>query len=128
MKKKFTILFVLALFTLMYSSGYAQEKVVKGKITDATGFPLPGANVIIKGTKKGTSTDTDGKYSISVSPGSILVISFTGSKSQEITVGGSSVYDVMLKDESSALDEVVVVGYGTKKKKDLTGSIVSVGC
>lgn len=127
MKKKFTFLFVLALFTLMYSSGYAQEKVVKGKITDATGFPLPGANVIIKGTKKGTSTDTDGKYSISVSPGSILVISFTGSKTQEITVGGNSVYDVMLKDESSALDEVVVVGYGTKKKKDLTGSIVSVG-
>lgn len=127
MKKKITFLFVLALFTLMYSSGYAQEKVVKGKITDATGFPLPGANVIIKGTKKGTSTDTDGKYSISVSSGSILVFSFTGSKSQEITVGGSTVYDVILKDESSTLDEVVVVGYGTKKKKDLTGSIVSVG-
>lgn len=126
MKNKFTFLLILALFTLMYSSGYAQDKVVKGKITDSSGLPLPGANVIVKGTQKGASTDMDGRYSISVPSGAILVFSFTGSKTQEIIVGGASVYDVILKDESSALDEVVVVGYGTKKKKDLTGSIVSV--
>lgn len=127
MKNKFTFLLILAVFTLMYSSGYAQDKVVKGKITDSSGLPLPGANVIVKGTQKGASTDMDGKYSISVPSGAILVFSFTGSKTQEITVGGASVYDVVLKDESSALDEVVVIGYGTRKKKDLTGSVVSVG-
>lgn len=110
----------------MYSSGYAQNKVVKGKITDAAGLPLPGANVIIKGTQKGTSTDFDGNYTISVNAGQTLVFSFTGSKNEEKTVGQAAVYNVKLTDNSSALEEVVVVGYGVKKKKDLTGSVVSV--
>ena len=111
----------------MYSSGYAQNKVVKGKITDAAGLPLPGANVIIKGTQKGTSTDFDGNYTINAASGQTLVFSFTGSKTEEKTVGQSIVYNVKLTDNSSALEEVVVVGYGVKKKKDLTGSVVSVG-
>lgn len=127
MKNKITYLFIIAMFTLMYSSGYAQNKAVKGKVTDGSGLPLPGANVIIKGTQKGTSTDFDGNYTINVASGQVLVYSFTGSKTEERTIGQSSVYDVKLVDASNALDEVVVVGYGTKKKKDLTGSIVSVG-
>ena len=114
------------MFAMMYTSGYAQDKVIKGKITDASGLPLPGANVLIKGTQKGTDSDFDGKYSLSVPSGSVLVFSFVGSKTQEITVGQSSEINVVLKEENNALEEVVVVGYGTKKKKDLTGSIVSV--
>ncbi len=114
------------MFAMMYTSGYAQNKVIKGKITDASGLPLPGANVLIKGTQKGTDSDFDGKYSLSVPSGSVLVFSFVGSKTQEITVGQSSEINVVLKEENNALEEVVVVGYGTKKKKDLTGSIVSV--
>jgi TonB-linked SusC/RagA family outer membrane protein len=126
MKNKITYLFIIAMFTLMYSSGYAQNKVVKGKVTDAAGLPLPGANVIVKGTQKGTSTDFDGNYTINAASGQVLVFSFTGSKTEERTIGQSSVYDVKLSDNNTKLEEVVVVGYGTKKRKDLTGSIVSV--
>lgn len=127
MKNKITYLFIVAMFTLMYSVGYAQGKVVKGKVTDASGLPLPGANVIIKGTQKGASTDFDGNYTINAAIGQVLVFTYTGSKTENVTVGASSVYDVKLVDSNNALEEVVVVGYGTKKKKDLTGSIVSVG-
>ncbi|AOW10843.1 SusC/RagA family TonB-linked outer membrane protein [Flavobacterium gilvum] len=126
MKNKLPFLFIMMLFALMSSSGYAQDKVVKGKITDASGLPLPGAGVLIKGTQKAATADFDGNYTISVSPGAILVYSFVGSKTQEITVGQSSQINVVLKEENNTLDEVVVVGYGTKKKKDLTGSVVSV--
>jgi TonB-linked SusC/RagA family outer membrane protein len=117
----------MAMCTLMYTSGYAQNKTVKGKVTDSAGLPLPGANVIIKGTQKGTSTDFDGNYTINAATGQILVFSYTGSKTEERTISQSSVYDIKLLDASNSLEEVVVVGYGTKKKKDLTGSIVSVG-
>lgn len=126
MKNKLTFLLVMMLCVLVNSSGYAQEKVVKGKVTDHTGLPLPGADVLIKGTQKAVSTDFDGNYSISVAPGAVLVYSFVGSVTQEVTVGQSAVYDVVLKEENNTLEEVVVVGYGVKKKKDLTGSIVSV--
>ncbi len=115
------------MFTLMYTSGYAQNKTVKGKVTDAAGLPLPGANVIVKGTQKGASTDFDGNYTISAAAGQVLVFTFTGSKTEERKVGEASVYDVKLGDDNTKLEEVVVVGYGTKKKKDLTGSVVSVG-
>jgi hypothetical protein len=74
MKNKFKILMSAILCVLLYTSGYAQDKTVKGKITDPTGFPLPGANVNIKGTKKATITDIDGKYAISASSGDVLVI------------------------------------------------------
>lgn len=126
MKNKITYLFIVAMFTLMYTSGYAQNKVVKGKVTDAAGLPLPGANVIIKGTQKGVSTDFDGLYAIEATTGQVLVFTFTGSKTEERTIGQSLNYDVKLTDNNTKLEEVVVVGYGTKKKKDLTGSVVSV--
>lgn len=125
MKNKIIFLFVLALL-LLSPSGFAQDKVVKGRITDPAGLPLPGATVLIKGTQKGATSDFDGYYSIKADAGTVLVYSFVGSKTQEITVGASAVYDVALKEENNTLEEVVVVGYGVKKKKDLTGSIVSV--
>jgi TonB-dependent starch-binding outer membrane protein SusC len=126
MKNKFSLLLLMALFTLLHVSGYAQNKVVKGTITDVSGLPVPGVNVIVKGTKTGISTDIDGKYAISVSPGQVLVFSSTGSKTVEKTVGQSGVENVVLLDDVSQLNEVVVVGYGTVKKSDVTGAIVSV--
>lgn len=127
MKNKLSFLLAIAVTALFYASGFAQNKVVKGTITDGTGLPVPGVNVLIKGTQNGVSTDMDGSYSISVSPGTVLVYSFIGFKKQEITIAGSNVYNVVLQEDDNSLEEVVVVGYGVKKKKDLTGSIVSVG-
>ena len=116
----------MAMIALFHASGYAQSKVVKGTVKDATGLPVPGANVLVKGSQSGVSTDMDGSYAISASPGSVLVYTFIGFKKQEITVGSAATVNVVLQEEDNSLEEVVVVGYGTKKKKDLTGSIVSV--
>ncbi|MFB9109668.1 SusC/RagA family TonB-linked outer membrane protein [Flavobacterium gyeonganense] len=126
MKNKFSLLLLLAMFALLHTSGYAQNKVVKGTITDGSGLPIPGANVIIKGTKTGNSTDFDGKYSISAAPGQVLVFSSTGSKTVEVTVAQNSEINVKLVEEAAQLNEIVVVGYGTQKKADLTGAIGSV--
>lgn len=127
MKNKLKILMSTIICVLLYTSGYAQEKTVAGVISDASKFPIPGVNVLIKGTQKGVSTDFDGKYSIAVPDGATLVFSYIGFKSKEQKIGAASSYNVTLESESATLDEVVVVGYGVKKKKDLTGSIVSVG-
>ena len=126
MKNKFSLLLILAMFALLQTAGYAQNKVVKGTITDAAGLPIPGANVLLKGTKQGTSTDFDGRYSISAGTGQVLVFSSTGSKTVEMTVGSSSEINVKLTDDVSQLNEVVVVGYGTQKKSDVTGAVASV--
>jgi TonB-linked SusC/RagA family outer membrane protein len=127
MKNKFKILMSTLICVLLYTSGYAQGQTITGVITDASKLPIPGVNVLIKGTQKGVSTDLDGKYAISAPNGTTLVVSYLGFKTKEIKTNGAGTYNVSLESESSALDEVVVVGYGTKKKKDLTGSIVSVG-
>ncbi|WP_416843252.1 SusC/RagA family TonB-linked outer membrane protein [Flavobacterium sp. LB3P122] len=127
MKNKLKILMSTIICVLLYTSGYAQGKTITGVISDASKFPIPGVNVLIKGTQKGVSTDLDGKYSIAVPEGATLVFSYIGFKEKEQKVGASSSYNITLESESATLDEVVVVGYGVKKKKDLTGSIVSVG-
>lgn len=126
MKNKFSLFLTITLFALLHVSGYAQSKVVKGTIKDATGLPIPGVNVVIKGTRSGASTDFDGKYSIKAETGQVLVFSSTGSKTVERTVGSVDVVDVVMVDEIAQLNEVVVVGYGTVKKSDVTGAIVSV--
>src|SRR5690606_7637341 len=96
---------------------------VRGKVTDANGDPLPGVTISVPGTTIGTATDLDGVYSLSVPEGSTLVFSFIGFQSQTIAVGGRSVVNVTLSEDLASLDEVVVVGYGTQKKSDLTGSV-----
>jgi TonB-linked SusC/RagA family outer membrane protein len=126
MKNKFSLLLLLVMFALLHTSAYAQNKVVKGTITDASGLPIPGANVIIKGTRTGTSTDFDGKYSISAASGQVLVFSSTGSKTVEITVAQNAEINVKLIEEAAQLNEIVVVGYGTVKKSDVTGSVARV--
>ncbi|TDD95742.1 SusC/RagA family TonB-linked outer membrane protein [Flavobacterium cellulosilyticum] len=126
MKNKITLFLIFVMGVLTYTSSYAQEKKVTGTVTELSNLPLPGVNVLIKGTQKGVSTDMDGKYSITVAPGETLSFSFLGFKTKEIKVGTANSYNISLEEEGSKLEEVVVVGYGTKKKKDLTGSIVSV--
>ncbi len=99
---------------------------ISGKISDENGDALPGATIQEKGTTNGTITDIDGNYSLSVSEEATLVISFVGYEAREIPVNGRSVIDVSLAQDLTALDEIVVVGYGTVKKSDLTGSVSSV--
>ena len=103
------------------------QSAVSGKVTDETGEPCVGANVLIKGTTTGTMTDLDGNYSLPhVKQGAILVFSSIGYSTQEVKVGSSAVINVVLQSDNRFLDEVVVVAYGTQKKKDVTGSITDV--
>ncbi|RFS18377.1 TonB-dependent receptor [Emticicia sp. C21] len=103
------------------------ELTVKGKVTDAgTGEPLVGCSVILKGTQKGTTTDVNGSYSITVpDEKSVLVFGFIGYTKQEVTVGNNSTLDVQLKSEAADLAQVVVIGYGSAAKKDMTGAVKS---
>lgn len=103
------------------------DKTIKGKITDKeTGDGLPGVNVVVKGTSSGTTTDGNGLYTLSVPDNATLVFSFVGYLSQEVVVGNRTSLDISLAPDSKALSEVVVIGYGTAKKSDLTGSVGSV--
>jgi len=99
---------------------------VTGTVVDDKGMPIPGANIFVKGTKTAVSSDVNGKFAINVpNADAVLVISFAGYKKQEIKVGNQTKLKITLIEEFKALDEVVVIGYGTKKRKDLTGSVVS---
>lgn len=105
----------------------APDHVVKGRVTDATGAPLPGASVIVKGARnRGVITGIDGSYSIEVSEEETLVFDFLGFITQEVRVGGQSVIDVVLSEDTESLAEIVVVGYSPMRKSDFTGSISSV--
>lgn len=104
-----------------------QSMEVKGNVSDASGAPLPGVTVIIKGTTTGTITDFDGNYVLSnVAEGSTLLFSFVGMKPQEVIVGNTSTIDVTLAEESIGIEEVVAIGYGTQKKVNLTGSVSTI--
>lgn len=102
-----------------------QSKTVTGVVVDAAGVPVIGANVIVKGTTVGTITDFDGNYSLEVPENAVLQISYIGYLTEEVTVGDKSSINVTLKEDSQALDELVVVGYGTMRKSDVTGSIAT---
>lgn len=104
-----------------------QQKEVTGKVTDSSGAPLPGVTVVVKGTTTGTITDFDGKYFLPNVPGNAtLQFSFVGMKAQEVAVEGKSAINISLAEETFGIEEVVAIGYGTAKKKDLTGSITQV--
>jgi len=119
------ISFILIFLFCTYSA-FAQNNIT-GVVTDAqSGETLPGVNVHIKGTTNGTITDISGKYTISAAGSDVLVFSFVGYQSQEVTVGDQKTINISLQEESLGLNEVVVVGYGTQKKSDLTGAIASV--
>ncbi|WP_303011694.1 TonB-dependent receptor [uncultured Bacteroides sp.] len=123
---RFKSITALACLLLVSASAFAQAKTVTGMVTDANNEPLIGASVRVQGTSTGTITDMDGKYSISVIPEDILVFSYVGMTTQSIKVGTQNVINVSLKEDSQVLAETVVIGYGSAKKRDLTGSITNV--
>ncbi|MFY0652441.1 MAG: TonB-dependent receptor [Cyclobacteriaceae bacterium] len=100
---------------------------ISGKITDENGQGLPGASVVVKGTSSGTTSDLEGNYKLSVPEASTIVVSFVGYSRQEILVGAQSTIDVQMEVDATQLEDIVVVGYGTQKKSDLTGAVTSVG-
>jgi len=120
--------FTVLLLSLFVATAWAQDKTLSGKVTAADdGSPIPGVNVLVQGTSKGTSTDADGNYSIQLTPQeNILVFSFVGYKSITVQVEGRSTIDIALEGDVTALDEIVLVGYGTQREKDLTSAISTV--
>lgn len=123
------LLFVLisAAFLLTGSlPAMAQDKTIQGRVTTESGSPVGGASVTIKGTNTGTSTNLKGEFTISAAKGAILVISNVGFAEKEATVGDGNTLNIQLSTATQSFDEVVVVGYGTRRKKDLTGSVASV--
>ncbi|WP_203256952.1 SusC/RagA family TonB-linked outer membrane protein [Hyunsoonleella ulvae] len=123
MKKLKLLLFTFFIGTL---SVFAQDNV-SGVVTDEQNVPIPGVNVLIKGTATGTSTDFDGNYQIQASNGDVIVFSYLGYKTQEVSYSGQSTLDVQLLEDTAQLEEVVVIGYGSVKRTDLTGSVASIG-
>ena len=119
-------LFLLVCLLLSGNTVFAQEKIVTGVITDSFNEPLIGVSVVVQGTSNGVVTDMNGKYSIKATPGSTLQFSYVGMEKQSIKVGSQNVINVQLKDDSQMLAETVVIGYGSAKKRDLTGSITNI--
>jgi TonB-linked SusC/RagA family outer membrane protein len=102
------------------------QQTVRGRVVDATGVPVVGASVTIKGTSIGTSTDANGAFTIAATEDAVLVVSYIGYLAQEVSVNGRTEITVSLQEDQSELEKVVVIGYGTARKRDLTGSIVSI--
>ena len=121
MKLKFKWIFTL-LVALSMQFSFAQERTVTGKVSDKTGV-IPGVNVLVKGSKVSTQTDFDGSYSIKAKTGDVLVYSYVGMNNKQVTVGSSNSVNVVLESEAQLMNEVVVVGYGVQKRKEVTGSI-----
>ena len=120
---KTTIKSLLLLMLLVPSLALAQS-TISGTVSELeNGFPLPGVNVIISGSSTGTTTDFYGKYQLTANNGDVLVFSYVGYTSQEVIFAGQAVLDVQLSEDASALDEIVLIGYGGVKKEDLTGAV-----
>lgn len=125
MKNKLLKKLILPIFILV--GGFMYSQTVTGTVSDASG-PVPGVNVLIKGTATGTVTDFDGNYEVSASTGDVLVFSFLGYVTQEISYTGQASINVLMSEDTALLDEVVVIGYGKSvKKEDLTGAVSVVG-
>src|SRR5690606_35730550 len=103
------------------------DKRVTGEVLDSNGEPLIGVNIQVKGTNLGTSTNIEGRFELGgLAENAVLVVSYIGYQTQEINVSGQSYFEIVLKEDSQTLDEIVVVGYGTQRKSDLTGAVASV--
>ncbi len=127
LKKCTRIGFLIFIFILSTITSYAQQPVVTGNVIDETGEPMAGVSVMVKGTGNGTSTNIDGFYSLSVSnTNAILVFSYLGYENREVPMAGKTKIDVRMEESLQMLEEVVVIGYGSQLKKDLTGSVSSV--
>lgn len=115
--------YLLVFFSLLLQPAFAQQITITGKVISATGESIPFANVLIKGTQNGTATDFDGSFKISAAGNQTLVFSSQGYKTAEIAINNQTSINVTLQEDAMKLDEIVVVGYGTQQKKDLTGAV-----
>lgn len=120
----FTLLSLLMLFVVHYSN--AQQRTISGVVTDQDGVTLPGVNILVKGTVRGTQTDFDGNYAIQATSGETLVFSYTGQRPEERTIGVSDVIDVQMAENTEILDEVVVIAYGQQSRKKLVQSVATI--
>ena len=125
-KQNFFRIFLAGVLILLSFAVYAQENTVTGKVYDVSGEPIIGASVVIQGTTQGTITDMDGAFQLKAQPSQTLVVSFLGYKDVILPIGNKNNFKVTLEEDSKKLDEVVVVGYATQKKVNLTGSVASV--
>lgn len=126
-RKGCKVITALFLFLVLSTTSSFAQQSINGLVTDSSdGSPIPGVSVLIKGTTEGTITDFDGKYSLSASKGQTLVFSFIGYTAQEIVLQDEIILNVSLESSTESLDEVVVVGYGTSKRSDLTGAVTSI--
>lgn len=124
---KASIILICFFLTVCCFSARAQEKNITGTVTSQNdGMPIPGVNVVIKGTSTGTATDFNGNYSIQANPGDVLVFSYLGLETQEVAVSNQNSINVTMATSAAALEKVVLIGYGQAEKKDLTGSITSI--
>ena len=119
-------IFMILMLWCCSSNITAQTREISGSVTDSAGEPLIGVSIVVKGTTIGTTTDLDGRFSLSTSMGSTLQVSYVGYTSQEVKVTSTSPLRIVMKEDMAQLEEVVVVGYGTQKKVNLTGSVASV--
>src|SRR6056297_2535102 len=127
--KTFGKISILMISLLVVSTHFlvAQETTINGKVTDQKGEPLPGVTVLVKETQVGTVTDVDGNYSLDVpAQRDTLVFSFVGMQTKHVPIQGRTTINVSLVSQAQAMQEVVVVGYGTQKKQNLTGSVSNV--
>lgn len=123
MKTLLTIL-ITSVALLSFEFSFAQQKMITGEVTASIdGLPLPGVSVIVNGTTRGAQTDFDGKYTIKAAPGEVLLFSFVGMKDAQATIGTSNILNISLEDDIAALEEVIVVAYGTQTKQSIVGSV-----
>ena len=127
-KKNFNVIFMMLVLLLTFPVlSYGQGKTITGTVTSADdNTPLPGASVVVKGTSIGTATDFDGNFTLEANTGDVLVIGYIGYVTQEVTLGDQSIVNIALAGDAEQLDDVVVIGYGTKSKKLLSSAISSV--
>ena len=116
----------LTLLLMGVMSASAQQLTLKGKVLDNRGEPLIGVSVVEKGSTNGCITDFDGNFSLQTTKGKTIVFSYIGYDSQELKVANQKNVTITLKEDAAALEEVVVIGYGSMRKKDLTGSVVQI--
>ena len=126
MRRDYLFKVLLTLWTVWGISvgSFAQQITVNGVVQDTQGEPIIGANILVKGTANGTITDLDGNFQLTADADAILVISFIGYQTQELPA--QPVMNITLRDDSKQLEEVVVIGYGSVKKNDLSGSVVAI--
>ena len=122
LQKPLVTLFLLCLFPM----GALAQNVVKGTVNDEAGEPIIGATVKVKGTNAGSITDFDGKFSVQAASNATLTISYVGYVTQDVRVAGQSNLTVVLKEDNTTLNDIVVVGYGTMKKSDISGSVATI--